>query len=455
MAQSPQAEAGAARPPSPSGGPRGRCVALVCNSWGHASTFYTWNWAKQYLLRRGPDGRLDPSEQLFIVKVGKDDLKDDRWKVGGPLVPDLETALVKYPHKEVVLEGGIKHNIAVWLAQQHVDVLVIPDQWPQSMLQKGLQITSVSAWVKANVHCPFVIIRRGAVVNARMKIGSQSQRPSSPEPSLSRVSEFPAAMTGRRVCIAYSTFEEGRGLLRFVRDLVLTQQDTIYIAHVFSKDQNVVTKEVMKMARALTLMPQRADSGGSDEVTRDNSLDFGAAELGEFPNLQLGVALQGDAKNALQSFCESEDIELLVMGTRSGGKIRKKLSGGGVSSHLIDNAPCPCLIVPYRYIGVHVDEGRDTADEEVGEGSLSPYPSSLPGLGGSPPAGLSATEGSPAAGGAAPSTPSDLLAQLQRQLEEKDRLIAELRQQVHDLQLAAAQGRQVAAQDPAHSSLTL
>lgn len=33
-------------------------------------------------------------------------------------------------------------------------------------------------------------------------------------------------------------------------------------------------------------------------------------------------------------------------------------SGGGVSSHLIDNAPCPCLIVPYRYIGVHVEEVR-------------------------------------------------------------------------------------------------
>lgn len=71
MAQSPQPE-GAARSPSPGGGgggPRSRCVALVCHSWGHASTFYTWNWAKQYLLRRGPDGRLDPSEQLFIVKA--------------------------------------------------------------------------------------------------------------------------------------------------------------------------------------------------------------------------------------------------------------------------------------------------------------------------------------------------------------------------------------------------
>lgn len=184
-------------------------------------------------------------------------------------------------------------------------------------------------------------------------------------PARSRVSEFPAAVTGRRICIAYSSFAEGRGLLCYARDYVLTPHDTVYICHVFSKDQNVVrgllgwprwvggwvgngspvegllrvavavlwacsgwqcplavappatahlplelllslpvsplippcftpkvTKEVMKMARALTLMPQRPDSAGSDEVTRDNSLDFGAAELAGFPNLQLGVALQ-------------------------------------------------------------------------------------------------------------------------------------------------------------------
>ena len=42
-------------------------------------------------------------------------------------------------------------------------------------------------------------------------------------------------------------------------------------------------------------------------------------------------------------------------------------------------------------------------------------------------------------GGGGHSTPSDLLAQLQRQLEEKDRVIGELRRQVHDLQLAAAE----------------
>lgn len=164
-------------------------------------------------------------------------------------------------------------------------------------------------------------------------------------------------MTGRRVCIAYSTFAEGRGLLAFVRDMVLTPQDTVYICHVFSKDQNVVswrgeqylgqvaagmgratpskmcsmkrtaandacavlvdhlqptinrcaapqvTKEVMKMARALTLMPQRPESGGSDDVTRDNSLDFGAAELAGFPNLQLGVALQVGTRCRVECHC--------------------------------------------------------------------------------------------------------------------------------------------------------
>ena len=38
------------------------------------------------------------------------------------------------------------------------------------------------------------------------------------------------------------------------------------------------------------------------------------------------------------SFCESEDIELLVMGTRSGGKIRKKLRWGWQSARAVVQA---------------------------------------------------------------------------------------------------------------------
>ena len=43
-------------------------------------------------------------------------------------MPDLDTALARYPHTVVVLEGGVKSNVAAWLAQQHVDVLVTPGE---------------------------------------------------------------------------------------------------------------------------------------------------------------------------------------------------------------------------------------------------------------------------------------------------------------------------------------
>lgn len=35
-------------PPEP---PGERHIALVCHDWGHASTFFSWTWTKQYLLR--------------------------------------------------------------------------------------------------------------------------------------------------------------------------------------------------------------------------------------------------------------------------------------------------------------------------------------------------------------------------------------------------------------------
>lgn len=43
----------------------------------------------------------------------------------------------------------------------------------------------------------------------------------------------------------------------------------------------------MKLVRAMTLQRE-----GSAEVTRDNSIDFGAAELAGFRSVHLNVALQ-------------------------------------------------------------------------------------------------------------------------------------------------------------------
>ena len=53
------------------------------------------------------------------------------------------------------------------------------------------------------------------------------------------------------------------------------------------------------------------------------------------------------------------------------------------------------------------------------------------------------------------STPSDLLAQLQRQLEEKERVIGELRQEVHTLRLAAAEREAADTHDAAKAGQTV
>lgn len=51
-------------------------------------------------------------------QAGKpDEAAPDRWKVGGPLVPDLDTALAHYPHQLVKLDRSVKSNIQAFLEQ--------------------------------------------------------------------------------------------------------------------------------------------------------------------------------------------------------------------------------------------------------------------------------------------------------------------------------------------------
>jgi hypothetical protein len=152
-------------------------------------------------------------------------------------------------------------------------------------------------------------------------------------------------MTGRRVAIAYTSFAVGRGLLQYARDKVLSPNDEIYIVHSFPDKNPVrprlpaslrgpapgvearaaavcpaalfglvaqpvgwplrlageaqpadgspparpqVVHQTMKLVRAMTL--QRGDTMG--EVTRDNSIDFGADLLAAFPKVHLNVVLQ-------------------------------------------------------------------------------------------------------------------------------------------------------------------
>lgn len=103
------------------------------------------------------------------------------------------------------------------------------------------------------------------------------------------------------------------------------------------------------------------------------------------------------------SFCVSEGIELLVLSTRTGGRLRKTLSGGSVSGFVMDKAPCPCLIIPNKALGVVDDEPLSPVIDDVAEEGPE-------------------WEDVAVGGG----SPGSLVTMLRAQLEEKDKLIEAL-----------------------------
>ena len=79
-------------------------------------------------------------------------------------------------------------------------------------------------------------------------------------------------------------------------------------------------------------------------------------------------------RSAVCSYCEAEGIDLLIIGTRSTNYIKKTLSGGSVSGYLVDHAPCPCLVIPYKSMGLAPEGGGASADDELDLGSPTGLP---------------------------------------------------------------------------------
>lgn len=159
--------------------------------------------------------------------------------------------------------------------------------------------------------------------------------------------------------------------------------------------------------------------------------------------------VQGDPRTALTSFCETEGIELLVISSRSAGRLRKTFSGGSVSGYLIDKAPCPCLVAPLKALGISAGDEEEVALSPRGssDGLESP-------LQGRP---LSPKE---IAAEVAPEMPDDVttlaakVALLQTQMEEKDRIIRDLRDELASLRLEQAQAKDALQHDPAAAPST-
>lgn len=323
--------------------------------------------------------------------------------------------------------------------------------------------------MRAHITCPFIIIRASAVRNDKLRLASQSEIDivSSPGRSLSP-SPSPDNAPGRKVAIAYRSYSVGVHLMELAKQLVLLPQDEIFVVHCFSgeKYNNVMKQTKSILMRTITLGLADSSSHGSaaaaaatsadasgpadeldrqmtlgrkaslDEVTEEDSLEFGAKELAgwEKEKLHLGVVLRGDPRTALTTFCESEGIELLVISTRIAGFIRKTLTGGSVSGYLIDKAPCPCLVAPLKSLNIGGEE------EEGPGGDHVEWASNVVSDGGERDTGGDGTVGTLRENLSSPPQQGFLNVEaLQAQLAEKDKLIEVLRDEVARLRLAAAE----------------
>ena len=92
-------------------------------------------------------------------------------------------------------------------------------------------------------------------------------------------------------------------------------------------------------------------TGTGDKESGDaDYLSMAAQSLSKF-DAHMDVILHGDPRNVLPNFCEEENIDILVISSRSAGKIRKTLSGGSVSGYLMEKVSCPCLVLPLKCLG--------------------------------------------------------------------------------------------------------
>lgn len=412
------------------------------------------------------------SDRLFIIHTGK----NEAWKGSGPLVPDMDTALANWPRTVLSLKGSLQSNLALFLEKYSIDIVVLPDDFPK---QGAVQLGSVADWVKQNVTKPFILIRPGSVLNEKLRLKPCDESLAPLRSGSVSYHEIP----GRRIAIAYPSFSVGLKLIDLAKRLVLTPLDEIYVVHCFGSQSNAQSlligggqkalKQTAKVFRTLTkghlsgaskdlhgnankdAMQSSSSGTYSGQVTEETSEAFGAKELKEFPKVNLDVVLRGDTRSSLVNFCKTEAIEILIISTRTSGRLMKTLSGGSVSAFLIDKAPCPCLVAPYKSLGL-------SQEQEEYEEVLTPH-------GYAPeviwPQDSHKEDISPAHGKTSPdlyeSTSRNLssrfsptetgFAALQTQLEDKDRVIARLQEEINQLRLANATEKD----EKTHSSNTI
>ena len=347
-----------------------RRVALCVFSWSSTTTVVAWAWLRQYFLRQSLD-------TLYIIHTGS---KED-WDQAGPLTPGLHESLAGWDYKIFSFSGSLQSNIVGFLTENDVNLVLVGEDFPRGgrFLTKNNPLTASPAeWVKSHVDVPFMIIRQDSVLRLRGLRISDSDMSLSP---MSPKSPSRNCSSARRIAVAYSDEDVGRKMLMLARKMVLLPKDEVYMVHCSPNHGNVgnvVGGQLVKMRTQLTRISKRVGGGSragstGGELDLDDSASHDVTTFG--PDVAKAVVLKGgDPRSLMSEFCASKSVDLLIISSRSAGRLRKTITGGSVSSYLINNVACPSLVIPLKILGYSSSEelgrsftaeGLNTVDDDL------------------------------------------------------------------------------------------
>lgn len=289
---------------------------------------------------------LDPSEKLFVVHVYSG--KKDRWDSGGPLLPNMSTALAHYPHKIVELDkdDSVHSTLLDFVERNAIDVLILGSRENKGAVQKIMpgakNLGSTSDNVKSRAKTPVLIIRPASARNEKMRIKSlvnvaavmDSSQASSGLPPHLKASLLQAQRPPipRRVAVAFDSSQTGRNMLAWAHQLCLLPDDELFLVQCIARGhgRQMSRRGSLQLQPAETMSPEELDT-----LMPDSRFTVSTAQL------------RGDIKSELVDFAEEHAVDLLVVAASSNVGL-KKAFGTSTSTHLTHHAPCPTLVVPTR-----------------------------------------------------------------------------------------------------------
>ena len=146
------------------------------------------------------------------------------------------------------------------------------------------------------------------------------------------------------IAIAFDGSPEAQHALRAAHELARRTEASLRVLMVIEPPAAIPGQFVPMPGLEPLITIQRGEAMQRQEQAAQNALDRALAELGGGPTIERQVLFGADPADAILDTAR-RDVDLLVLGSRAYGPVRRALVGS-VSKTVVRHAPCAVLVTP-------------------------------------------------------------------------------------------------------------